>query len=124
MGGHKGLIAIKDFYPVLIRGILSTCGTFQNCFFSFGSGQKLRFSNLIWRTIFVSQCTLLVFWPIYIIETKQAKKFFHINYTKKISIPRLADFKTKACKAKHSLEEPEGLEPPKHAVNNLIYVIQ
>ena len=61
LGGHKGLIAIKDFYPVLIRGILSTCGTFQNCFFSFGSGQKLRFSNLIWRTIFVSQCTLLVF---------------------------------------------------------------
>ena len=31
------------------------------------------------------------FITIYIIETKQAKKFFDINYTKKISIPRLAD---------------------------------
>ena len=55
---------------------------------------------------------------IYIIETKQAKKFFDINYTKKISIPRLADFKTKACRAKHPLEEPEGLQPPKHSVDN------
>ena len=60
-GGHKGPSPINEFYPVLVRGILSTCRTFQNSFYSFGSGLKTMFSNLIWRTFFVSRCTLWVF---------------------------------------------------------------
>ena len=57
------------------------------------------------------------FITIYIIETKQAKKFFDINYNKKKFYIKVS-WLTKACRAKHPFQEPEGSHPPKHAVDN------
>ena len=51
--GQKRLISIKKCNPIVIQGISSTCGTFQNSLYLFGDNKELKYSNLIQRTVFV-----------------------------------------------------------------------